>query len=57
MSLHIIPPGELAEHTTDGCVCRPATEPFELDDGSVRPAIVHHTLAGNGPTDQPGRPS
>jgi hypothetical protein len=46
VSLHLIPADELARHTTDGCACTPSTKPYELGNGPVRPAIVHHSLAG-----------
>ncbi len=43
---HILPLGDLVEHTATECICEPRTEPVPRDDGSMGWVIVHHSLDG-----------
>lgn len=47
-AVHVFPVGDLVEHDTSGaaCVCGPADEPVEREDGSVGWVVVHHSLDG-----------
>ena len=47
MTVHVVPRGDLVEHTEgDGCVCGPTAQPVKRDDGSVAFMQVHHSLDG-----------
>lgn len=45
---HVHPLGDQIEHnlTGDDCVCGPATQPVEREDGSIGWLIIHHSLDG-----------
>jgi hypothetical protein len=47
-TVHVFPVNDLIAHETAGdtCICGPATEPVERDDGSYGWLIVHHSLDG-----------
>lgn len=44
---HVHPVGDLVEHQlTEDCVCGPAANPVEREDGSMGWVLVHHSLDG-----------
>lgn len=45
---HVIPDGDLIEHDThhDDCLCGPAVERVERDDGGDGWLYIHHSLDG-----------
>ena len=47
-TVHVYPEADIVEHDTDGddCVCGPATEPVERDDGTIAWIVIHHSLDG-----------
>lgn len=44
--VHIVPVGDLIEHTETDCICGPRTEAVFRDDGSNGWIVVHHSLDG-----------
>ncbi|WP_178880218.1 hypothetical protein [Streptomyces acidiscabies] len=50
--LHVVPIGDLVDHTSDDdCVCGPRAEPVKGDDGSVDWLMIHHSLDGREQTE------
>jgi len=45
---HVFPVNDLIEHDleSDDCVCGPAIEPVEADDGSIGWLVSHNSLDG-----------
>jgi hypothetical protein len=44
--VHVMPIGDLIEHSFDGCTCGPRSEAVFREDGSNGWLIVHHSLDG-----------
>lgn len=45
--LHVVPRGDVIDHTTDeDCICGPTTTPVSIDDGSMGWRVTHHSLDG-----------
>lgn len=44
--VHVVPVGDLIDHTAQGCVCGPRDDAVKRLDGSVGWVTVHHSLDG-----------
>lgn len=46
-ALHVVPIGDLVEHTSDDdCSCGPTSNPIKGDDGTISWLMIHHSLDG-----------
>lgn len=46
-TIHVIPVQDTVEHEpADDCICGPATQLVECDDGAIGWMMLHHPLGG-----------
>lgn len=45
-AVHVVPVGDLCEHTYDDCICGPRSELKSRADGSDGWVIIHNSLDG-----------
>lgn len=44
--IHTMPLNDLIEHQFHDCICRPATQAIQRNDGSFGWQIIHHSFDG-----------